>query len=449
MSFLLMKKFFTSFVLLIVATCAAFAEYQITSTKEGDGYKSFVINYTSVAADCETPVTVSGVITVPTENLQGTAVWVIDNHHTIADNASAPSVAGSTPAGLGGFSKNFVVIAADYLGYGVSVEERHPFLCQRQNALNSIDLLKVALEILPAEGIKPLVLFNMGYSQGGGVAMAVQRELESTMTTDPVISELFSSIKGFASWFGSGPYDPVTTSTLFYGVPEKVSFPALLPLLVNGFLAGAPEELRKEYKFDDFFQSKLLTPATYLLPTGTKITYPGLEAMIASKEFDNNVASIIMVLAAGLRQDLAGLFSDAMVDSESQIRKDFDAWLALNSAVEGWKPLYPITLYHLEEDDIVSVNNTKLAAEQLEIPAERVHYLSAEAEGMKEYGDHSTFGKFFFGKVAEEIVAMINELSIENLETEKNVGPQKILEDGKLKIRIGNVSYDMLGRVSQ
>lgn len=112
---LLMKKIFTTFVLLVVATCAAFAEYQITSTKEYDGYKSYVINYTSVGADCVTPATISGVITVPTENLMGTAVWVIDNHHTFADNASAPSVAGSTPAGLGGFSKNFVMIATDYL----------------------------------------------------------------------------------------------------------------------------------------------------------------------------------------------------------------------------------------------------------------------------------------------------------------------------------------------
>ena len=71
-----MKRIFTSFALLIVATCAVFAEYQITSTKEGEGYKSLVISYTSVGADCVTPATVSGVITVPSENLTGTAVWM-------------------------------------------------------------------------------------------------------------------------------------------------------------------------------------------------------------------------------------------------------------------------------------------------------------------------------------------------------------------------------------
>ena len=127
-----MKKFYTTFVLLIVATCVAFAEYQITSTKEFDGYKSLVISYTSVGADCVTPATVSGVITIPTVNLMGTAVWVIDNHRTFADNASAPSVAGSTPAGIGGFSKNFVLIATDYLGYGkvVEVEGEDISLCK-------------------------------------------------------------------------------------------------------------------------------------------------------------------------------------------------------------------------------------------------------------------------------------------------------------------------------
>lgn len=443
-----MKKIFTTFVLLVVVTCAAFAEYQITSTKEYDGYKSYVINYTSVGADCVTPATISGVITVPTENLMGTAVWVIDNHHTFADNASAPSVAGSTPAGLGGFSKNFVMIATDYLGYGVSVEERHPFLNQRQNALNSIDLLKVALEVLPDLGIKPMALFNMGYSQGGGVAMAVQRELESMMQTDPVIEELFSSVKGFATWCGSGPYDPVTTGALFYAVPEKVSFPALLPLLVNGFLAGAPEELRKDYTFNDFFQSQLLSPATLTNPmTNASISYPGLEAMIASKEFDNDTASLLMVLAAGMHQNLAAFFSDAMLDRDSQIEKDFDAWLALNNVLADWKkPLFPITLYHLEEDDIVTVSNTKLAAEELGIPAERVHYYSSKSAGMESFGDHSSFGKFFFSKVAEEIAAMLNPTSIESLDANENVGPQKILEEGKLKIRIGGISYDVMGR---
>lgn len=137
-----------------------------------------VINYTSVGADCETPTTVSGVITIPTENLMGTAVWVIDNHHTFADNASAPSVAGTTPAGKGGFSKNFVMIATDYLGYGVSVEERHPFLCQRQNALNSIDLFKVALQILPEQGINSIYRARSLFFSKGREYGPIQRSLK-------------------------------------------------------------------------------------------------------------------------------------------------------------------------------------------------------------------------------------------------------------------------------
>lgn len=442
-----MKKFFTTFVLLIVATCIAFAEHQIISTKECDGYKSLVINYTSVGADCVTPVTVSGVLTIPTENLAGTAVWVIDNHHTYADNVSVPSMAGSTPAGLAGFSKNFVMIATDYLGYGVTVEERHPFMCQRQNALNSIDLLKVALEVLPDYGIHPVALFNMGYSQGGGVAMAVQRELEAMMQTDAVISGLLSSVKVFATWCGDGPYDPATTGNLYYEKAEKVAFPALLPLLVNGFLSGAPDEVRKEYTFNDFFQPQLLAPAELTNPmTGDKIAYPGLEAMIASKLFDNDTASLIMVLAAGMRQDLGSFFSEEMANQKSQIAQDFFAWLKLNSAIDGWKPLFPISLYHLQEDDIVTVDNAVLAASTLGIPAERVHYYSSAWPGMEKNNDHSTFGPLFFGKVAEEIAAMLNPTSIENLDTPVSNAPQKILENGKLKIRIGGRSYDMMGR---
>ena len=136
-----------------------------------------------------------------------------------------------------------------------------------------------------------------------------------------------------------------------------------------------------------------------------------------------------------------------MLDRDSQIEKDFDAWLALNNVLADWKKLlFPITLYHLEEDDIVTVSNTKLAAEELGIPAERVHYYSSKSAGMESFGDHSSFGKFFFSKVAEEIAAMLNPTSIESLDANDNVGPQKILEEGKLKIRIGGVSYDVMGR---
>lgn len=65
---------------------------------------------------------------------------------------------------------------------------------------------------------------------------------------------------------------------------------------------------------------------------------------------------------------------------------------------------------------------------------------------MGQYNDHSNFGPFFFGKVAEEIAAMLKESSIETLDAKKNNGPQKILEEGKIKIRIGNINYDMMGR---
>lgn len=38
---------------------------------------------------------------------------------------------------------------------------------------------------------------------------------------------------------------------------------------------------------------------------------------------------------------------------------------------------------------------------------------------MGQYNDHSNFGPFFFGKVAEEIAAMLKESSIETLDAKK------------------------------
>lgn len=445
-----MNKFFTSLSVLMLTATAAMAEHQIVAVNQCDGYNSYVINYTSVAGDCVTPATVSGVITVPTANPMGAAVWVIDNHYTLADNASVPSIMGTTDAGEAGFSKNFVMIATDYLGYGVSVDSLHPYLCQRQNAINSIDLLKVALEILPANGIQPMALFNMGYSQGGGVTMAVHRELENMMTTDPVIGPMMLGLKGFASWCGAGPYDPVVTSQVLFDFPELVTMPVVIPMLVNGFLASAPAELRKEYKFSDFFTADLCTSRVLVNPlTNETVVYPGLEALIAAKVLDTTESSMLMVLAAGLRQDLAAFISADFLDAESQLHKDFFAWLELNNLLNGeWKPVLPLSLYHLDEDNVVTSQNAYLASEVLSLPEDRVHIYSKEWPGMEAFGSHPDFGTLFFGKVAEEIQALLisGPVGIQAVEEEvPSLRSTKRMENGRLIIRQGSKSYNALG----
>ena len=173
-----MKRFLAAFVFLAIATVHAFAiDYEIVETKSSYFYNSYVVKYVSVSADMAATDTVSGVITIPT-NGEANCI-ILDNHHTITSNAEAPSVQGSSAAGRL-FSLAYVIAATDYIGYGTTTDKVHPYLCQQQNALNSIDIAKIAWDMVKKQNVKLKYenLLNVGYSQGGGVAMAVHREME-------------------------------------------------------------------------------------------------------------------------------------------------------------------------------------------------------------------------------------------------------------------------------
>lgn len=398
-----MKKF-----LLLTLSLAQFLllqalDYQVVDTVVSPTYTSYYIHYASVGADAKTPATLSGVVTVPNITfLANYDVLVLDCHHTVCDDASTPSSMGSTEAGKTALSGFYPMVCPDYLGYGLTKDQAHPFLCQELLAQQSLDLVAVALEVLGDANIDihPRMFYNIGYSQGGGVAMGVHKLYEN----NPAYASLASKFSlGIHTVCGDGPYDPATTGNDFYAKAERVTFPALLPLLVNGFLSGADDELKAGAKFSDFFQTNLLTPQTIYDPsTKVMVQYPGLEAVIASKMFTNDQVSTMMVVVTQGKWGLADFFSADMMNKESQLYKNFFAWLGANDVSSGWTPKSDLTLYHLIEDDVVTSENATVAIAGLNIPSERQHLIAASDVDIEGDNKHTQFApKFFISVVAE------------------------------------------------
>jgi hypothetical protein len=80
-------------------------------------------------------------------------------------------------------SQGYIVVAPNYAGYDASALPYHPYLVADQQSKDMIDALTAARSALPTAGA-PLTtdgggLFITGYSQGGYVAMATQRAMES------------------------------------------------------------------------------------------------------------------------------------------------------------------------------------------------------------------------------------------------------------------------------
>ena len=411
-----MKKTLLLLVTLLVALAAKAVDYKVLDTRYGLLYTSYVVEYTSVAADGETPMQISGVVSIPTAFIFGSPdVLVVDSHHTVCDNASVPSVMGSTMSGMA-LAGLFPMAATDYVGYGITKDLRHPYLCQEQNARNSLDIVPVALDILAQNEITPKMLYNIGYSQGGGVSLAALKLLEN----DAQYTELKKQFPwGVHTVCGSGPYDPVATGKDIYAKEEKVTFPAVLPLLVNGFLSGASAELTQGLKFADFFQPVLTTPATLMNPNGEKVEYPGLEDVLAQKVAGNDSVSMLMVMATGGKMGLADFFSADMMNKESDTYTRFFTWLEENNLCTGWKPEGEVSLFHLVEDDIVTSENTVLASDGLGIAKDRVFLVNEADLGISGDNKHTQFAIPFFASVLEIINGSLTDLDV--IETQLDV----------------------------
>lgn len=393
----------TLMLLVIIAKAQSVPEYKVVDTFYELTYTSYIINYTSAGPDGD-PATVSGAITVP--GLLGKpGLWVMDSHHTVSDNASTPSTVGSSTAGSMVVGALAVVIAPDYYGYGVTKDQKHPYMSQWLNARNSLDLLKVALDMLPKEGQNPLMLCNLGYSQGAGVAMAAQNLMEN----DEAYADIIPSFsKGVYTWCGDGPYDPMTTAKEnIYGNPDKVIFPALLPHIVNGFLCSGPKEDTAGLKFSDFFTDAMA----------------GLEKVVAAKDKNNDALNAWMIEAAGGSAKLSDFFSADMCSMDAPLFKKMKPWLEANSVCTGWTPKNPMFIYHLVEDDIVSYANAELAVKNLGIPEKNFfakHASEYDFDPTKE--KHSAFAPSFFAAFGIQGLGIYSDVTgIDVIEAKQHV----------------------------
>lgn len=160
---------------------------------------TYKLEYMSTNSDNK-PVKVSGLIAIP--NKSGSSPLLSFQHGTTFVNADAPSfnLAVSTRhpeilfASLG-----YIVFSPDYIGYGTSEGETHPYLLKQPSADIVIDMLNAGKQWLDEENIATnQQLFMTGYSQGGYVTMAALEAMQKSGGVD-------LSVTGAV--LGAGPYD--------------------------------------------------------------------------------------------------------------------------------------------------------------------------------------------------------------------------------------------------
>ena len=156
---------------------------------------------------------------------------VCDNHGTIFLDSDAPTNLEKTQhlntlaLLISGYA-GFVSILPDYLGYGDSKGETHPYILKK-SAQASLDMIRASMRYMTDQNI----LFNgqlylSGYSEGGYVTMALDKDIEENH------SEEFK-VMGVAPM--AGPYDVEGLASFDLNASLKMVYPAFLAEIASSY----------------------------------------------------------------------------------------------------------------------------------------------------------------------------------------------------------------------
>lgn len=215
------------------------------------------------------PTTASGALMIPTGTnaaCQGPRPIVVYTHGTSAekdfnianlsdaDNAEGLLIAATFAA------QGYIVVAPNYVGYDTSALTYHPYLHAQQQASDALNILTAARSALPISTAPTIAdngrLFITGYSQGGYVAMATHRLLQTNGVTVTASAPM------------SGPYavaafgDAVFQGQVIKSAPLLVSWLMTSYQRIYGNIYASPTEA---------FDARYATSIDSLLPTtGTR-----------------------------------------------------------------------------------------------------------------------------------------------------------------------------------
>jgi pimeloyl-ACP methyl ester carboxylesterase len=151
-------------------------------------------------------VNVSGLIAVPVKGASRLSPILSFQHGTLFHNNEAPSsqrtLVGNRNPEIILASLGYIVFSPDYIGYGRSFGEKHPYLQRKTSANTTINMLKAGKNWLARNAIIDNgQLFMTGYSQGGYVTMAAHRAIQE---------QDIEGLNVTAVVMGAGPYDLTT-----------------------------------------------------------------------------------------------------------------------------------------------------------------------------------------------------------------------------------------------
>jgi hypothetical protein len=272
--------------------------------------RRFIYEYTSKDVDGK-PVTISGVMMIPSNIIEGTPCdgIMLFNRATLGSPEDCPSTGESELInGLiaNPLSPNYILVMSDFIGYGSSSQYPMFYHSGDVNARNSLDGLLAARQILTDKQLpQGKYLFNLGFSQGGSEALYVAKLRDMEYKDRGV-----TFTKTFA---GGGPTDYVVAYREYVSHDWCEDCKDVIMMMIS-----CVENCHMNIDYKDLFKEPLAS---------------GVQEFIKTKK-----KSTLSDFGVSMRDSLHNLIQPAYMDPETPQAKAFMAELEKINLMNGWEP---------------------------------------------------------------------------------------------------------------
>jgi alpha-beta hydrolase superfamily lysophospholipase len=170
-------------------------------------------------------------------------------------------------------AQGYIVVAPDYAGYAGSSQSYHAYLDASQQSSDMVDGLRAARKVFAAIGAHPSAqLLLGGYSQGGYVALATQRAMQTGYGGEFAVTAVAPM---------SGPYALAQFGDAIFGGKPTQGAAAFLPMLIN---AGQHANAGLYTSTGDIYEAPYAAAIADLLPGASS-----LGELVAAGRLPNDV----------------------------------------------------------------------------------------------------------------------------------------------------------------
>ena len=341
-------------------------------------YMNYVFNYPSIDP-FGNPCTLSGTITVDKSLIKDDQPYngiLLYNHFTIYATTQAPS-RGAVEFPTGAAFTNFIVVAPDYYGFGITEKEPQAYCIARANGRASLDAYLAAKRMIEDLNVKKGDDFVIaGYSEGGQTTMSVLRE----------ISERHSEIKVKRAFAGDGPYD---INSMYDAITKGDTE---MPSTVCNLLYAYNHFFNLGYDIHDYLKDPVAK---------------NFDEWFLSKKYKRKALDEELIKT----KKTSDLCTEAVLNTNSSLSHRFKEAFRTDALTSGWTPRsdFDVMLFHDTKDDVVPVENFYAMSKFLKDNGIKTQEFVGEysSEATKEAGitNHEVAAAVFFLRIIEWVRA--------------------------------------------